>query len=79
MTRDEIQTIREICEKEIESLEKKMTKDELRTICWMCEKEAAHILMTAATEHRKMTERENEKRNRIISISKKAYNRLVND
>lgn len=51
------------------------TKEELRTICWMCEKEAAHIAMLELKKHNNPSE--NKQRQRIISISKKAYTELI--
>lgn len=52
-----------------------LTTEELRTICWMCEKEAAHIAIDEIKKHKKPSE--NETRQRIISISKKAYAELI--
>ena len=54
---------------------KNLTTDELRTICWMCEKEAAHIALQELKKHNNPSD--NETRQRIISISKKAYAELI--
>lgn len=51
------------------------TTDELRTLCNLCEKEAAHIAMRELKKGKNPPD--NKTRQRIISISKKAYAELI--
>ena len=54
---------------------KEFTTDELRTIVWMCQNQAAAVALRDLKNHKKPSENKN--RQRIIAISKKAYEELI--